>query len=180
MQFIILDLEATCWQGNTMDRRQEIIELAAFRVNGYGEWVDQFQSFVRPVDHPRLSAYCIELTTITQEQVNKAKTFDHVIQRFQDWLENEEGVQLICTWGDKDLDIIREECKRHDHEASFLPAFINLKGQYARLNRLPKEVGLVKALEYNEIDFEGTPHRAVDDAYNTAKLFLQLRDRWQY
>src|SRR6185369_485921 len=97
MQFVILDLEATCWQGNAMDRRSEIIELAAFRINGYGEWIDNFQSFIRPVDHPRLSAYCTELTTITQEQVNKAKTFNHVFQSFQEWLEQEDSAQLICT-----------------------------------------------------------------------------------
>jgi 3'-5' exoribonuclease 1 len=180
MQFVILDLEATCWQGNAMDRRTEIIELATFRVNGYGEWVDQFQSFVRPVDHPRLSAYCTELTTITQEQVNKAKPFPLVFQSFQDWMEQEDSVQLLCTWGAVDIDIIKAECHRHRFDASFLPAVIDLKAQYARFNRLPKEVGLQKALEYNEIEFEGTPHRANDDAYNTARLFLQFLDRWQY
>jgi 3'-5' exoribonuclease 1 len=180
MQFLILDLEATCWQGNAMDRRSEIIELAAFRVNRYGEWIDQFQSFVRPIDHPRLSAYCTELTTITQEQVNKAKTFHQVFESFQDWLELEDSTQLICTWGGKDIDIIKAECHRHRYDTSFLPSSINLKAQYARIYRLPKEIGLLKALEHNEIEFEGTPHRAIDDAYNTARLFLQFIDRWQY
>ena len=180
MHFVILDLEATCWQGNAMDRRTEIIELAAFRLNGYGEWMDHFQSFVRPVDHPRLSAYCTELTTITQVQVNKAKTFPQVFQVFQDWFEQEDSTQLLCTWGAMDIDIIKAECHRHRYDASFLPKVIDLKAQYARFNRLPKEVGLQKALEYNEIDFEGTPHRAVDDAYNTGHLFLRFIDRWQY
>ncbi len=180
MQFLILDLEATCWQGNVMDRRSEIIELAAFRVNGYGEWMGQFQSFVRPVDHPRLSAYCMELTTISQDQVNKARTFNQVIQSFHDWLEMEDAHALICTWGDKDIDIIKAECQRHNYNASFLPPSINLKAQYASIHRLRKEVGLQKALERNAIEFEGTPHRAIDDAYNTSRLFLQLLDRWQY
>lgn len=180
MQFIILDLEATCWQGNAMDRRQEIIELAAIRVNRYGEWIDKFQRFVKPIDHPRLSAYCIELTTITQEQVNKAKTFDHAITAFQDWLELEDSNALIGTWGAKDMEIIRDECKRHSYDSSFLPSSINLKAQYARLNKLPKEAGLQKALESEQIEFEGTPHRAIDDAYNTAQLFLRYIDRWQY
>src|SRR5690349_9056901 len=87
MNFIILDLEATCWQGNAMDRRQEVIELAAYHVNGYGEWGEHFNAFVKPLDHPRLSAYCTELTGITQEMVDKARRFDVVIQRFQDWLD---------------------------------------------------------------------------------------------
>ena len=85
MNYIILDLEATCWQGNAMDRNSEIIEIGAYRVNGYREWIDKFQSFVRPVEHPRLSTYCTDLTGITQQQVNKAKTFDHIFPLFEDW-----------------------------------------------------------------------------------------------
>ena len=180
MNFIILDLEATCWQGNLMDRNQEIIELAAYRVNGYREWVDHFQSFIKPVQHPRLSTYCTDLTSITQEQVSKAKPFDHIFPLFEDWFHAQDGPQLICTWGDKDMDLIHSECLRSDTDASFLPGWIDLRSQYAGIHQLSREVGLLKALEYNDIDFEGTPHRALDDSYNTAKLFLRYLDRWVY
>lgn len=180
MNFIILDLEATCWQGNDMNRVPEIIELAAFSVNGYREWVASFQRFIKPSHHPRLSAYCMELTNITQDQVNKAKKFDLVFPDFQEWLEGLDEPQLICTWGDKDMQIIRQECAKHDIETRLLPGSINMKSQYRDFHNLDKEVGLLKALEYSEIDFEGSPHRAVDDAYNTAKLFLHYMDRWQY
>ncbi len=180
MNFIILDLEATCWQGNVMDRRQEIIELAAYHVNGYGEWQEHFQSFVRPTDHPRLSAYCVELTGIRQEQVDKARRFGAVIHAFQDWLETIDHPQLLCTWGGRDGEIIRDECFRHEVDPAFLPPGINLKAQYARMHRLPREAGLLKALEHQGLEFEGSPHRALDDAFNTVKLFIQLLDRWQY
>jgi inhibitor of KinA sporulation pathway (predicted exonuclease) len=175
-----MDLEATCWQGNPMDRRSEIIELAAFRVNGYGEWIDQFQSFIRPVDHPRLSTYCMDLTGIRQEQINKARTFEVIFPSFEDWFYQQDGPHLLCTWGDKDMDLIHSDCSRHDLEAKFLPTCIDLKAQYNAMYRLPKEVGLIKALEYNDILFEGSPHRAIDDAFNTTKLFLKYLDRWQY
>jgi inhibitor of KinA sporulation pathway (predicted exonuclease) len=78
------------------------------------------------------------------------------------------------------MELIHADCLRHDVDDRFLPGFINLKSQYALLHRLPKEVGLIKALEYTEIEFEGSHHRAIDDAYNTAKLFLHYLDRWQY
>lgn len=180
MNFIILDLEATCWQGNLMDRNQEIIELAAYRVNGYREWIDHFQSFIKPVQHPRLSTYCTDLTGITQDQVSKAKSFEHIFPLFEDWFHALDGPQLICTWGGKDISLIKAECRRCDADDSFLPGWIDLKSQYAGFHQLSKEVGLLKALEYNDIDFEGSPHRALDDAYNTAKLFLQYLDRWVY
>ena len=180
MNFIILDLEATCWQGNDMNRRQEIIELAAYSVNGYREWNEKFQRFVKPTDHPRLSAYCTELTNITQEQINKAKKFEQVFLDFQEWVESQDHPQLICTWGHKDMILIQDECRAHDMDCSFLPKAINLKSQYANIHNLGKEVGLIKALEYTDIEFEGSPHRADDDAYNTARLFLHYLDQWQY
>ncbi len=180
MIFIVLDLEATCWQGNHMNREPEIIELAAYTVNGYRDWLDSFQKFIRPTAHPRLSAYCLELTGIRQEHVDKAKRFDKVFPDFMEWIEGHDQPQLICTWGDKDMDIIRAECRTHDIDISTLPKSIDLKAQYAKMHQLTREAGLQKALEYAEIDFEGSPHRAVDDAYNTAKLFLKYMDRWIY
>ena len=35
--------------------------------------VDEFASFVRPVRHPQLTAFCTELTSITQAQVDAAR-----------------------------------------------------------------------------------------------------------
>lgn len=180
MNFIILDLEATCWQGNDMNRVPEIIELAAFSVNGYREWVQSFQRFIKPVHHPRLSTYCLELTGINQEQINKAKKFDHVFPDFLEWLESHDQPQLICTWGGKDMDLINNECRSHDIDCSGLPKSINLKSQYASFQNLGREVGLLKALEFSDIEFEGSPHRAIDDAYNTARLFMQYLDQWVY
>jgi inhibitor of KinA sporulation pathway (predicted exonuclease) len=149
-------------------------------VNGYRDWVSSFQRFIKPTAHPRLSAYCLELTGITQDQINKAKRFESVFSDFQEWIENQDQPQLICTWGNKDMPIIREECITHDLDCSFLPQSINLKAQFASIFQLGKEIGLQKALELSEIEFEGSPHRANDDAYNTARLFLRYLDQWQY
>lgn len=180
MKFIILDLEATCWQGNTMGRQQEIIEIGAYRINGYGEWIDHFQAFVKPRLHPRLSTYCKDLTGIAQKQINQAKSFDFVFHAFEDWFYEHDGPTILCTWGDKDIPFIIEDCYQYDLDYSFLPKCIDLKSQYARIHLLMKEVGLSKALEYNDILFEGNPHRALDDAFNTTKLFLKYIDHWQY
>lgn len=180
MNFIILDLEATCWQGNAMDRNQEIIELGAYRVDAKGTWIDSFQAFVKPVENPRLSTYCIDLTGITQQEIDKSKTFNHIFPLFEDWYFAEDDQQLLCTWGAKDIDYIQADCLRHDVDFSFLPPCIDLKEQYSTMYRLSKEVSLAKALEFQEIIFEGSPHRAIDDAFNTTKLFLRLLHRWQF
>ena len=52
-QFIIYDLEATCWR-SPKPRQVEIIEIGAVRVNEHLEIVDEFCEFILPVIHPRL------------------------------------------------------------------------------------------------------------------------------
>jgi inhibitor of KinA sporulation pathway (predicted exonuclease) len=112
--------------------------------------------------------------------VDKARSFDHAFPHFQDWMDLVEAPQTICTWGDKDIPIIREEASRHGIEVEGLSPYIDMKAQYPKLNGLKKEISLQKAMEYHGLEFEGHQHRALDDAYNTARLFLHFLDRWIY
>ena len=87
MNFIIYDLEATCWTGRPPGLVQETIEIGAVHINGYGEELGSFNKFIRPIVNPNLSPFCRELTSITQEDVNRANTFPSVIEAFQDWID---------------------------------------------------------------------------------------------
>lgn len=181
MHFIILDLELTCWKGHPMDREQEIIEIGAFRLNGYGDWIDKFHAFVRPLAHPRLSPYCTELTGIAQAKIDAARHFPDVFDRWQDWVMDEsDASHILATWGSKDLPSLQSECRRYRMNPDVFPPVVNLKEQFARMHNLAKPAGLLKALDMAGIDFEGEHHRALDDAFNTAKLFARYLDRWAY
>ncbi|MFY8069800.1 MAG: exonuclease domain-containing protein [Flavobacterium sp.] len=80
MNFIIFDLEATCWQTESerKGRTQEIIEIGAVKINEFGKTESRFESFVRPIIHPNLSDFCRSLTSITQVDVNRADTFSKI------------------------------------------------------------------------------------------------------
>lgn len=52
----------------------------------------EFHQFVRPTNRPQLSLFCIGLTGITQQQIDRANTFPDVFRDFQKWL-NEVTVQ---------------------------------------------------------------------------------------
>ena len=62
----IVDLEATCWD----DRPQysvdetEIIEIGCVLATPGGMVLDEFSTFVRPVEEPVLSRFCTRLTSI--------------------------------------------------------------------------------------------------------------------
>jgi inhibitor of KinA sporulation pathway (predicted exonuclease) len=58
MQYIIVDLEATCWDGGSRER-MEIIEIGAVRLaSAEGPTDGEFARFVHPIAEPILSDFC--------------------------------------------------------------------------------------------------------------------------
>ncbi len=180
MNFIIYDLEATCWSGAPPNDIREIIEIGAILLNGYGEELGSFNKFVRPVSNPQLSPFCKELTGIEQKQVNAANTFDVVIEQFFEWSQIFERDYLLISWGKEDQGLLYNDCLRHDVETDWIYPHLNLKKAYRSLKNLKKPTGLRKTLNLEGFDFDGTPHRAIDDAMNTVKIFRQYVDEWPY
>ena len=180
MKFIIYDLEATCWQGGTIDKLQEIIEIGACRMTRYGEIEDEFSKLVRPVLNPVLSAYCRELTSIDQIEVNRAETFPVVIDEFIEWAGIDTDEYLLCSWGAKDKLMLAENSNLHHLEDDWLDPHLNVKHQYHEMKRLRRRRGLKHAVEAEGFEFTGDHHRALADATNLAKIFLKYLDEWRY
>ncbi|WP_338924146.1 3'-5' exonuclease (plasmid) [Pseudomonas silesiensis] len=177
MNLIALDLEATCDEP-LFDRNQmEIIEIGACLVNAELKVVSQFQTFVRPIVHPQLSAFCTQLTSIKQADVESAPGFVVSILNFEAWIaqcaEEFGPIEAWGSWGDYD----RKQFERNARLVSApMPAFltmehINFKARYAKeLGLKGKGAGLGKALNYENLRFDGTAHRGIDDALNIARL----------
>jgi 3'-5' exoribonuclease 1 len=179
LNFIIFDLEATCWEGAPSDMESEIIEIGAFRLNEFGEVRGKFDRFVRPVIHPTLSTFCRQLTTIEQVDVNRAATFPTVIEEFLSWAKIYEDEYVLCSWGGFDKRMLLKDCKLHRLDGEWANSHINLKEQYSKMSRIRNSIGLQKALLREGIPFTGIPHRAISDAENLTKLFLQYIGQWK-
>jgi 3'-5' exoribonuclease 1 len=180
VNFIIFDLEATCWEGRPPSKVQEIIEIGALRVNRYGEVESVFDRFIKPVLSPYLSAFCQELTTIRQEDVSRAAIFPEVIEAFQDWAEIFDEDYVLCSWGNFDKKMLIQDCRLHHLEFDWTDPHINLKRQYQEIRRLRKPRGLKSAVNAEGFDFTGTHHRGLDDAENLVKIFVKYLDEWQF
>lgn len=181
MNYIVFDLEATCWEFRRASHKQEVIEIGALKLDEYAEVTDTFCQFIKPVFHPTLSPFCKKLTSIEQENVMKAKEFAAVIEEFQDWIglvDDEDYV--LCSWGFFDRKILENNCALHRLEDSWLEHHISLKHQYATLRKLRKPIGLKRAVEKEGFEFCGTHHRGIDDANNLAKIFVKHFDEWTY
>ncbi len=169
MRYIIVDLEATCWANSRGAGRMEIIEIGAVHLDSAnGPSADEFGCFVRPKDEPKLSAFCTELTSITQSDVDGAESFPVVFGEFIEWIGPEPFV--LCSWGAYDVSQFRADCLRHSiaFPASF-ERHINLKQEFARVFGV-KSRGMKAALAHVGIELKGTHHRGIDDARNIGKL----------
>ncbi|MFN8301081.1 MAG: 3'-5' exonuclease [Saprospiraceae bacterium] len=178
MNYIVYDLEATCWENMPIGYVQETIEIGAFRVNAYGEVRGKFNRFIKPVVHPVLSPFCRQLTSITQEDVNRAKTFPDVIEEFQNWARIDEEDYLLCSWGSFDKKMFINDCRLHRLDTDWAEQHVNLKEQYRISNRMRHGIGLRKAVEKEGILFTGMHHRGISDAENLVKLFLKYLGTW--
>lgn len=169
MNYVIVDLEATCWETNQTRERMEIIEIGAvFLESSSSEPVREFAKFVKPIAEPTLSDFCKNLTSIRQEQVDEADYFYQVFPEFVEWIDGEPF--KLCSWGAYDLNQFRIDCARHKLEfpATF-NAHINLKAEFARVTK-QKRCGMTAALKILGFELEGTHHRGIDDARNIAKI----------
>ncbi|MCP4440334.1 MAG: exonuclease domain-containing protein [Aureispira sp.] len=183
MNFIVFDLEATCWETEQEKRRrkQEIIEIGALMVDEEGETVSRFEKFVRPVAHPMLSDFCKKLTNISQIDVNKAAIFPDVIEDFMDWIGLHDGEEyLLCSWGFFDRKALMKDCEQHGLDGEWAREHISLKHQYPRFKGIRMPIGLNRALEREGFEFEGAMHRGIDDAINLAKIFKKYQTQWRY
>jgi inhibitor of KinA sporulation pathway (predicted exonuclease) len=173
MNYIVFDLEATCWKEEPYKKDMETIEIGAVKFNDKGEVIDVFDVYIKPTLNPILSDFCKELTHITQETVDNAKNGKEVIERFRSWV----GGGWLCSWGWYDKRQLKMDCKLHGIDADWLKNHISVKHQYMEMKGLEK-CGLGKAMELEGIKFSGTPHNGFDDAYNIGVIFQKYFDKW--
>ncbi|UII26877.1 exonuclease domain-containing protein [Fulvivirga maritima] len=178
MNYIIFDLEATCWKNKT-DRKREVIEIGAVKISEQAKMIDQFNAFVKPAIHPILSDFCQELTTIQQSDIDQADHFPEALHRFKNWINPDEKY-MLCSWGFYDKKQLEQDCDLHQLDKGWLANHISLKHQHATINRLKRAIGLANALKHENLNLDGMHHRGIDDAKNISKIFLKYFDKWKF
>ena len=168
---VVVDIEHTCAMGGSIPpEERETIEIGAVLIDTCSlQIVDEFNELIRPITHPKLSQFCTELTGITQSELDVAAHFPEVFAHFIDWLPDNSDY-VLATWGSYDIVQLNIDCAVHGM-AAFKPSInLNLKIAFKEARNLKKKVGLKRALEIANLSYEGSHHRALDDAKNTAKL----------
>jgi inhibitor of KinA sporulation pathway (predicted exonuclease) len=172
MHVVSLDLEMA-------QPSRKIIEIGYTIFNPKNKEIKVRKSiFVNP--HEQLSQEIMDLTGITQEEVdngvelteaynimcadvNRLQCFKNVMEWSTDHIELRN--QLGITWADYIFELRSLDVK-------------SLFQMYTMTTPNTKTVaGLSKALGILGLEFEGRPHRAENDAYNTVRAFWAITDK---
>lgn len=168
-KILVIDVEATCWKGEApAGQINEIIEIGLCVLDvATGERSAPRAIMVRP-QRSTLSAYCIQLTTITPEMVADGLHFAEACQL----LREEYGAhqRTWASYGDYDRMQFLTQCVDEGIPYPFGRSHINVKNLLALQLGLKKEVGLQRGTSLLGLPFEGTVHRGVDDAWNIAAV----------
>jgi inhibitor of KinA sporulation pathway (predicted exonuclease) len=171
--YLVIDLEATCWKGN-QPAQNETIEIGAVVFSQGQGVVSEFQAFVRPKLNPELSEFCRELTGIEQAEVDSAKAFPEVFGKFNSWAEAYPDA-AFASWGAYDRKQILNDCVLHGLEPwDRLDPHLNLKRAFSSLMDCSLAPELPHAMELSRIAARGTLHRGLDDARNIARVLDYL------
>jgi inhibitor of KinA sporulation pathway (predicted exonuclease) len=169
-QYLVIDVEATCCDDDSFPRdHMEVIEIGALLVDGESlEPLRELQTFVRPVRHQQLTAFCTRLTTITQAQVDAAPRFPDAMALLRQFLDG--TAALFSSWGAYDRGQLERDARFHGVALPLGARHFNIKEAFARRLGERRGLGTSRALGRVGLRFAGTRHRAVDDARNIARL----------
>ena len=181
-KIIIIDLECTCWEegGNPAGVQQEIIEFGICNLDLKTLEVEDLNSILVKPKFGSISPFCTELTSITTEMVDaNGVSFAEALKIIGKLYKPKD--QIWASYGDFDRHMIKRQLGYYDGiERIKNPlgrTHWNIKNLFAVACRLPKEVGMARALEVCGRDLEGHHHRGVDDVKNIAKIVVDLIQR---
>lgn len=170
---LVVDVESTCWKdAPPVGQRSEIIEIGICPVNiASGERFEKDSILVKP-ERSSVSEFCTQLTTLTQEQVDKGISFAEACSILRKKYLSQQRVW--ASYGDYDRKQFERQCQFQNISYPFGSRHINVKTLFAVIYALHHEVGMAEALEIINLPLEGVHHRGGDDAWNIACIFSEL------
>jgi len=194
MSFIIFDTEYTSWcgcqeKGWRGKQKREIVQISAIRVSNDLRVLDTFNVLCKPVINPVLSNYFVQLTGITNTQIQlKGISFKSAYKKFKKFVGKSQCLShgYGGKWDDKcDGDIILENLRLynmpidddifyHNISAWLIPEYKKI-----RLKEHPKNSGkIAKILHVNsKIKKLGIDeHNALYDSYSILMGIKYFRD----
>ena len=180
---VIFDLEFTSWPGSNErnwslpEEDREVIQIGATKIEMTGNMreIDSFQIIVRPLKNPILSEYIIDLTSITQERIEREGVlFPLALSRFINFI-GKLPIGICSNGGDEE--VIEENCQIHAIAFPFIFAkAVNLKYYFSNILSISQRDCISGKLpELFGLNSHEKLHDALGDARSISQALRYLR-----
>jgi len=140
------------------------------------EPIYSFSSFVQPRYTPELSDYIMDLTSISQNDVEMGCSFSTAIDTFYDII-NQYHVKKVLVWG-PDLIILKRNCALQGIEPKktrkLLARFKDVSLPLSQYAGYTKAISQHKMCEHLKVEEIGKEHDAYSDAFNLFQIARNL------
>lgn len=171
LYLVIYDTEFTAWEGSMARKwsepweHRELLQLAALKVSisDQGcEVIDSFSRLIKPQRNSVLSPYVINLTGLTQQQIDsQGVNFPAAISDFADFCRKENVV--TASWGNDHI-VLKENADLHKIILSpVLSNHIDLSIPFRKITEFNFQVCSGKLHEQIGVNVEGQIHNALHD-----------------
>ncbi|KGX85530.1 ATP-dependent DNA helicase DinG [Pontibacillus marinus] len=162
-KFVVVDLETT---GHTPKKGDKIIEVGMVTIEN-GEIVHQFHSMVNP-EQP-IPSFISQLTGIEDQDVQDAPLFDEIVDEIVHLCQD---AYFVAHHVQFDLGFLNHAIQETTGKSLDIPVLDTV--ELGRI-MIPQAPGykLAQLAEYLDVAHDN-PHRALADAYVTAKILLQF------
>jgi len=172
-RILMVDLEATCWQGPPPPGEDhEIIEVGNTVLHVGDMHVEPGPEILVRPNRSSVSPFCTELTRLTQAMLDeRGLPFAEAVAA----LEAAHGGLRAVVWasyGGYDRRMLLAECERHGMQFPLSDTHMNVKRLVALMGGWTRETGMPRAMR--RLGLEPTPgakhHRGSDDAVEIARM----------
>jgi len=170
---LVIDVETTCWgKEPPAGQRHEIIQVGITKC-GKADHLSSMSYFIKP-KFSSISDYCTEFTGIRPQEVNKLGIeFPEFCSELAERIPHLKNYTW-ASWGDYDRTQFHKNCKLYKVKYPFGRTHLNMKNLFALKFDLPKEVGIMEALEILKLPHIGKLHDGADDALNIARILKKI------
>lgn len=185
MMYVFVDFEMSMIGKEHKEQRricrQEIIEIGAVMLDESLSEVSSFKRYVKPQYARHISTTIRDLTGIEDYFLSACKGVEEELDAFAEWCLSYGEDVVVYAWSKSDLSQIQNEYTLKDLAFSdslnkVIDSWKDLQEEYGKAVNAERPTALHKALASIGKTFDGKMHDALDDARNTAALFVEMSD----
>lgn len=175
MNVIVFDLE---WNqpadGKNSAQREllfEIIEIGAVKLDQAGNIISKFSELIKPRVYRKLNWHIQKMLNLNIHDLDKGAPFPEVMERFINWCGED---MIFCTWGTQDITELERNIDYYKMDPISLKPikYYNAQKMFGKLMKEEDNSrSLESAIDMLQIEKDIPFHRALSDAYYTAKIF---------